>query len=455
MTLEMTSVTLLMEALEKLEVGFRSMPKFEPVADREALGKVLGEVAQRMQDNYPYQHPFYMGQMLKPPHAIARLAYALSLWINPNNHALDGGRASSAMEKEAVAEIADMFGWTRHLGHLTGGGTMANLEALWVANCVSPGKRILASAQAHYTHQRICGVLGIPFEAVPCGPLGRMDMAALRSALEKGNVGTVVVTMGTTASGSVDPLLEVLGLQEDYGFRIHADAAYGGYFILADNLRDETKTAYRHLSEVDSIVVDPHKHGLQPYGCGCVLFKDPSLGRFYSHESPYTYFTSSELHLGEISLECSRAGAAAVALWATQRMFPLLGNGDFAQGLQKCRTAALRFFELLRNDRRFMTAYEPELDIVVWAVRAASAGEASRLASGIFDAAAARDLHLAKANLPKSIFAHHWPSLQWDQDHVTCLRSCIMKPEHLDWMDKIWATLDAATTAVLTDASSS
>ncbi|HLK60033.1 MAG TPA: hypothetical protein VKU00_25965, partial [Chthonomonadaceae bacterium] len=94
---------------------------------------MLLEVADRLQENYPYFHPLYAGQMLKPPHPVARLAYALAMWINPNNHALDGGRASSAMEKEAVAEIAAMFGWETHLGHLCGGGTMANLEALWVA----------------------------------------------------------------------------------------------------------------------------------------------------------------------------------------------------------------------------------------------------------------------------------------------------------------------------------
>jgi tyrosine decarboxylase / aspartate 1-decarboxylase len=449
MTLETKSTSLLMEALERLEPGFSRMPTFDPAADPTALRRILEEVAERMQDNYPYHHPFYMGQMLKPPHPVARLAYALSLWINPNNHALDGGRASSAMEKQAVAAIATMFGWERHLGHLTSGGTMANLEALWIAGRLAPGKKILASDQAHYTHQRICGVLGIPFEAVPCGTLARLDVTALRKALERGNVGTVVVTMGTTATGSVDPLPEVLALQEEYGFRIHADAAYGGYFILADNLRPETEAAYQHLCEVDSLVVDPHKHGLQPYGCGCVLFKDPSVGKFYKHDSPYTYFTSSELHLGEISLECSRAGAGAVALWATQRMFPLVRGGDFAQGLQKCRTAALRFFELLRSDPRFLTAYSPELDIVVWAVRAVSASEASRLASAVFDAAAERDLHLAKANLPKSIFARHWPDLQWDQDHITCLRSCLMKPEHLEWMDPIWKTLDSAITAVM------
>ena len=104
--------------------------------DRELAGArefeaVLSEVAERLRDNYPYFHPLYAGQMLMPPHPVARAAYALAMWLNPNNHALDGGRASSAMEKEAVAELARMCGWGdgAHLGHLTGGGTMANLEA--------------------------------------------------------------------------------------------------------------------------------------------------------------------------------------------------------------------------------------------------------------------------------------------------------------------------------------
>ena len=132
-----------------------------------SLEVVLQEVAERLKDNYPYGDPLYAGQMLKPPHPVARLAYEMALKINPNNHALDGGRASSAMEKEAVAEIAQMVGWEEHLGHLTSGGTVANLEALWVAGRLHAGKVIVASTQAHYTHQRISGVLGLPFEALP------------------------------------------------------------------------------------------------------------------------------------------------------------------------------------------------------------------------------------------------------------------------------------------------
>jgi glutamate/tyrosine decarboxylase-like PLP-dependent enzyme len=404
----------------------------------------LTATAERLQDNYPYFHPLYAGQMLKPPHPVARLAYALAMWINPNNHALDGGRATSAMEKEAVAEIAGMFGWKNFLGHLCGGGTMANLEALWVAGQTQPGRKILASEQAHYTHRRISAVLQLPFETVACDARGRIDLNLLAKRVERGDVGTVVATMGTTATGAVDPLPEILALGEKHRFRVHADAAYGGYFMLAGNLEKDAALAFARIGETDSIVIDPHKHGLQPYGCGCVLFRDPGVGRLYKHDSPYTYFSSAKLHLGEISLECSRPGAAAAALWATQRLLPLKRGGEFARGLERGRKAAMMLFEKVRADARFVTGCAPELDIVAFAPKAASVSETSILSRKLFEAAAKRDLHLAVAELPMLLWAENLGGMKRDRETLTCLRSVLMKPEHFDWMDRIWDLLSAS-----------
>jgi len=371
------------------------------------------------------------------------------MWINPNNHALDGGRATSVMEKEAVAEIASMFGWVGFLGHLCGGGTMANLEALWVAGQLQPGKKILASEQAHYTHGRVSKILQLPFETVPCDARGRMDANALAKRVARGDVGTVVATMGTTATGSVDPLPEILDLGEKHRFRVHADAAYGGYFVLTETLGEEAARAFARIGETDSVVIDPHKHGLQPYGCGCVLFRDPGVGRLYKHDSPYTYFSSAELHLGEISLECSRPGAAAAALWATQRLLPLRKGGEFASGLERGRKAALALFEKLRADSRFATAFAPELDIVVFAPKAASVSEASTLSRKIFDAAAKRDLHLAVAELPVRFWETNLGTMKRDRETLICLRSVLMKPEHLDWVEQIWDLLSLSADEIL------
>jgi len=347
------------------------------------------------------------------------------------------------MEKECIAEIGNMFGWDTPLGHLAGGGTMANLEALWIASRLHPGKRVIASEQAHYTHARICEVLGIPFSAVRCTAAGHMDLAHLDDLLVRGDVGTIVATVGTTGFGDVDPLPDILVRAGNAGMRVHADAAYGGYFALAGGLGDKARTAFDSLGGVDSIVVDPHKHGLQPYGCGCVLFRNPGDGRFYKHDSPYTYFSSGDLHLGEISLECSRAGASAVALWATHQLLPPVKGGEFARELDRCLAAARDFRSRLDASDAFHPLMQPELDIVVYAVDAPDTAAASARAKQLFELAAENNLHLALIELPAEMLNVYAPNIRANTETVTCLRSVLMKPEHEAWLEPIMEILEA------------
>jgi len=422
--------------------GFQTLPDSLPAGVTPELALALEQTALRLQDNFPYPHPFYLGQMLRPPHPVAMLAYTLAMTINPNNHAHDGGRATSTLEVEAVAKLAQMFGWTTHLGHLCSGGTVANFEALWISREVTGNKGIVASAQAHYTHERLSRVLKVPFHPVDVIPQAGMDLDHLEKLLQSEKIGTVVATLGTTGLGATDPLAEIVELKKHYGFRLHVDAAYGGYFRLASTLQPETRKAFDAITHADSIVVDPHKHGLQPYGCGCVLFRDRSLAAIYHHESPYTYFTSDDLHLGEISLECSRAGAAAAALWATMQMFPPEPQGAFARDLDNCLSAAREFSQWINLQDRFELVMMPELDIVVWIVRAETSSRSGHLAKEFFDAAAARNVHLALLSLPRAMLSSLSGIKRWDTEHVTCLRVCLMKPEHLEWMPRIISELE-------------
>jgi tyrosine decarboxylase/aspartate 1-decarboxylase len=80
----------------------------------------------------------------------------------------------------------------------------------------------------------------------------------------------------------------------------------------------------------------------------------------------------------------------------------------------------------------------------VWMVRARRASEAAALARRIFDEAARRGLHLALAELPVAFFDLAGAGIERDRDTVTCLRSVLMKPEHREWLDRIWKILDAS-----------
>src|SRR4051794_38775906 len=398
--------------------------------------RALGELAERLRRTYPYPDAHYAGQMLKPPAAVAWAAYATTMLLNPNNHALDGGPATAEMEKEVVADLASMFGLREHLGHLTASGTIANLEALWVARELHPDRAIVSGANAHYTHARVSAVLNARHDVVAEGADGRIDLDALHARLRRGGVGTVVATPGTTALGAVDDVAAIAGLCERHGARLHVDAAYGGFFALvADGDEPGVDAApFAGIARADSIVVDPHKHGLQPYGCGCVLFADPAVGRLYAHDSPYTYFTSGDLHLGEISLECSRAGAAAAALWATLRAVPI------ADRLSTSREAARR---LAAHDG-YEVVVPPELDIVCPFARRSSASEITAATERAFDSLAAGGWHLAKLRVDTEWLRRRHPAIEPDAGTVTVLRSCLMKPEHLEIADELAARIAEA-----------
>ncbi|MFD5792962.1 pyridoxal phosphate-dependent decarboxylase family protein [Streptomyces diastatochromogenes] len=403
--------------------------------DDDRFAAAFEEFTGRLKDNYPFFHPHYAGQMLKPPHPAAVVGYLTAMLINPNNHALDGGPATAAMEREAVAQLAAMFGYDTHLGHLTTSGTIANLEALFVARELHPGRGVAHSADAHYTHGRMCHVLDMTSHPVRTDSQGRMDLDALEDLLCTGDVGTVVLTTGTTGLGAVDPVHEVLPLAERYGVRVHVDAAYGGFFTLladADGPEALSPEPWRAVAQADSIVVDPHKHGLQPYGCGAVLFRDPEVGRFYLHDSPYTYFTSAELHLGEISLECSRAGAAAAALWLTFQLLPPTRDG-LGQVLAAGRRAALKWADMIEASDLLELYQQPQLDIVTYfpaldpaTLTGIDAASARILADGM---ANPDPVFLSTLKAGREAFAARHPKITADADGARILRSVLMKPE--------------------------
>lgn len=413
--------------------------------EQSKVDSILTSLEERLHDNYPFFHPSYAGQMIKPPHPIAIAAYLMAMQINPNNHALDGGPATATMEIEVVKQIAEMFGYTDHLGHLTSSGTIANLEALWIARSIHPNKSIAFSSNAHYTHKRMCEVIQSPSQEINYDNLNLLE-----GELRKGKIGTLVVTIGTTGTGTVEPLHYILPLAKRYGVRVHADCAYGGFFMLLAKNDNPivSPEPFLSLKDCDSIVIDPHKHGLQPYGCGCVLFKDMGVGKFYKHDSPYTYFTSKELHLGEISLECSRAGASAAALWATLQAFPLQPNSGLGNILTKTRQAALKWSEMISSSSSLVECTKPDLDIVIYFPRTNifSASTVSEVTEKIFSTTMNRPdspVYLATFAIDSELIAKHHPDFIPNSPNTKVLRSVLMKPEHEQFVPELFKNISA------------
>ena len=372
------------------------------VVSDDVLGAAFGRLVERLSDNYPFGSPRYVGQMLKPPHPAAVLGYTTAMLINPNNHALDGGPATAAMEKEVVARLATMFGYDEHLGHLTSSGTIANLEALWVARESHPGKAIAFSADAHYTHARMCGVLGVERDrgalrrGRPDGPRRTSTrcsprVASARSSRRSAPPASAPSTRCRRSSSAPAP--RAPGCTST-----RRTAASSPWWPTTPPTVSRARRSARSPRPTASSSTRTST-ACSPTAAARCSSATPTVGRFYVHDSPYTYFSSAELHLGEISLECSRAGASAAALWLTLEVLPLTDAG-LGQALRAGPSRRARVAPAAAAVSAQLAAYQaPELDIVAYFPRRPSLSAIDAATEALFHAAAAGDpaeqIHLA------------------------------------------------------------
>jgi glutamate/tyrosine decarboxylase-like PLP-dependent enzyme len=148
------------------------------------------------------------------------------------------------------------------------------------------------------------------------------------------------------------------------------------------------------------------------------------------------------LHLGEISLECSRAGAAAGALWCTLRALPLAPDDGVGPILAACLRAARAWAEEIERSDALTLLAPPETDIVAYfptpeTPRLSAVEDASRT---LFDRAMNdpdAPIFTSLYRLPADALTTLHPSLEADQEEAAVLRSVLMKPEHETHADQL------------------
>jgi len=351
---------------------------FDVDTDKKELQSALDELLARLEKNFPFFHPRYSAQMLKDPTIPAVLGYVLTMLINPNNHAYEGGPATTQMELEVIDDLLHLIGFERGWGHLTSGGSLANLEALWAIRDTYKQGKVFFSVGSHLSWKKICQILNITdFKEIPVDRHYRMDLNYLESALKSNKPMMVMANFGTTGCGAIDPISDLLLLREKYGFHLHVDAAYGGYMkallydensrLLPHNQVTPALSQYLYdqaqaLARADSITIDPHKHGMMPYGAGSVLYRDEKLKQALLHTAPYTYHVSDKPNIGTYTLEGSRPGATAAGVWLTHRLFPLHRNGIGLILEQTLRTAQ-ELYDIFQSDDELVPITKPDLDI--------------------------------------------------------------------------------------------
>jgi aromatic-L-amino-acid decarboxylase len=236
--------------------------------------------------------PGYLGLMNPTPVTMGIFADALTSLINQNQAASHHSPAGSVIEETVIRWLGEASGYGADCqGHLTSGGTVANLTGLKLAlhraapevrdgGLATSGRRftVYASDQLHFSIERAVDVLGLGRKAlrlVPAREDATVDPDAMRDLMEADrSIGlepfAIVGIAGSTASGAVDPLPGLADLAGETGVWFHVDAAYGG----AAGLSRDYPGILRGIERADSVTVDAHKWFFVPFVAGGLLFRD-------------------------------------------------------------------------------------------------------------------------------------------------------------------------------------
>jgi aromatic-L-amino-acid/L-tryptophan decarboxylase len=356
--------------------GEESLRLFAAPVPEEGIGHAVLQDLTEIMKSSRAQNGRFFGYVLGSGEPVAAVADLMASVLNQNVTAWRSSPAAVMIEKTAVRWLAEAIGCRGFHGHLTGGGSSANLMGMAMAreagapanDTGNGGKGMVYTAdQIHMSIPKSIALLGIGrnhMRLIPTDSSLRMipheldrrivqDKAARKTPL------VVVASAGTVNTGAIDPLREIAEIAHRHGAWFHIDGAYGALAAIADPAR------FDGMALADSISLDPHKWLYQPLDCGCLLYRSPAAAqKAFSHTGEYARSLSHDPIEGfaffEESLELSRR-FRALKLWFSLRYH---GLAAFRESIRKDLAQARRLADAVSNETRLQLLAPVELSAV-------------------------------------------------------------------------------------------
>jgi glutamate/tyrosine decarboxylase-like PLP-dependent enzyme len=232
------------------------------------------------------QNGRFFGYVLGSGEPVGAVADLLGSVLNQNVTAWRSGPSAVIIEQTVVGWLAEAIGCPGFRGHLTGGGSSANLMGLAMARetktpanekGIEPGGVVYASNEVHMSIPKSIALLGIGREnlrLIPTDDSLRMIPAQLEAQILRDKAAgrtpiAVVASAGTVSTGAIDPFPQIAEISRRHGAWLHVDGAYGALAAMVE------RGKFDGLELADSISLDPHKWLYQPLDCGCLLYRSP------------------------------------------------------------------------------------------------------------------------------------------------------------------------------------
>ncbi|HNR41080.1 MAG TPA: aminotransferase class V-fold PLP-dependent enzyme [Bacteroidales bacterium] len=229
----------------------------------------------------------------------AALADFIAAFTNPYAGVYYASPGAAGIENEVIRWLKKIFSFPESsVGNLTSGGSVSALIAFTAARDKYQVKNesvrksvVYITEQAHHSARKALRIIGLEDVIIRYVPMddhhrmktGELDELVQRDKTAGLNPFLVIGSAGTTDTGAVDPLDGIADIAGKHNLWFHADAAYGGFFILTSK-----RELFMGIERADSIIVDPHKGMFIPYGVGAVLIRDKA-SVLYSHQYAANY----------------------------------------------------------------------------------------------------------------------------------------------------------------------
>jgi aromatic-L-amino-acid/L-tryptophan decarboxylase len=298
-----------------------------------------------------WNHPGFFAYFAISGSAPGILAELLTAALNVNGMLWRTSPAATELEQHTLDWLRQLLGlapgW---FGMITDTASISTLLALAAAREALPhlairsrglaGRadlpplRIYTSAESHSSVDRAAITLGFGHDNVVHVPVDhdyRVRPDALADLIAQDRAQgyipvAAVATVGTTGSGSIDPVPAIATVCEREHVWLHVDGAYGGTAAVVPEFR----SVLAGVDRVDSLVVNPHKWLFTPIDCSVLYTRRPDvLRRAFSLVPEYLTTTAPDevVNFMDYGVQLGHR-FRALKLWAVIRVFGALGLAD-------------------------------------------------------------------------------------------------------------------------------
>src|SRR4051812_26024905 len=266
------------------------------------------------------------------------------------------------LERETADMVADLLHGTPGAGGLTAGGTESILVAVYVARELARERGnthpvVVTGMTAHPAFAKACHLLAVEQVRVAVGPDHRIDLDAVRDALDD-RTAMVVASAPNYPFGVIDPVEQVAALAAERGVLCHVDACLGGLLLpFWERLGEPVPPWDFRVAGVTSISADVHKYGYSFKGASVLLHRDPGN---YAKQWWFDDGVWGGGLYGSPTPAGTRPAPPIAGAWAALRFLGADGYVELARVVRDTRDLLLRGIEGIDGLR---VAQRPDLSI--------------------------------------------------------------------------------------------